>query len=49
MPIDFLGINDLKKIKKGRKNFLKAKTKAAMKKLIFFIIFTPDWDHMELI
>ena len=37
IPVDFLGINDLKKIKKGRKNFLKAK--AAMKNLIFLLFF----------
>ena len=39
IPVDFLGINDLKKIKKGRKKFLKAKAKAAMKNLIFLLFF----------
>ena len=39
IPVDFLGINDLKKVKKGRNIFLKAKGKAAMKNLIFLLFF----------
>ena len=49
IPLDFLGIKDLKKIKKGQTIFLKAKPKFQNPKFQNFIIFSPDLDHLELI
>ena len=48
IPVDFLGINDLKKIKKGR-NFFEGQGQGHNEKFDIFIIFSPGWDHMELI